>query len=183
MALALHPMKLLISLGATFILFGCSTPKGASNQAASSPPRDVPIENILRSADSEMRTLQLEIKNSHKEFGTALYAVNRMLFRNPQCLDKWFGQIADIDMGIEGTRSKADALHTRLRRQHRLFTENSADFDEVHQVRNQIQVGRDSIMNVRPKLAFLLADAMNREPKCTSPARISLVASNKARAE
>lgn len=157
----------LVLVGAVHVA-GC-----ASTESAKAAPDEETSEvvhataaSLLSAADRELRELYGEIDQIREEFGTALYAVNRMLVRHPQCIDDWFERAAELDQGISSTYKDAEALRVKLRVQHNALETLSVDLDQVTHLRNQVRLKRDAIAGLRPDLAYLLADTMNRNDPC-----------------
>lgn len=168
-------MLRLVPLLLSMILLGAcaSTPETGEEKPSGDPPEVVhaSASSLLSAADRELRELFDEIDQISEEFGTALYAVNRMLVRHPHCIDDWFERAAELDEGIAGALSDAERLRRKLRVQHDALSSLAVDLDKVTQLRNQVRLKRDVIAGLRPQLAYLLADTMNRQNPCPAVRR------------
>lgn len=152
---------------------GCaSSPDVADAPAEQDDPevQHATAASLLSAADRELRELFDEIDQISEEFGTALYAVNRMLVRHPHCIDDWFSRAAELDQSIATADTTADHLRVKLRKQHDALKTLTVDLDIVTKLRNQIRLQRDTVAGLRPQLAYLLADTMNRQNPCPAVA-------------
>lgn len=165
--LRLAPLCFLIVL-----IAGCaSTPNAADPPSGDPEVVHASASTLLSAADRELRELFDEIDQITEEFGTALYAVNRMLVRHPHCIDDWFERAAELDEGISVTLNDAERLRKRLRVQHDALSSLAVDLSKVTKLRNQVRLKRDIIAGLRPQLAYLLADTMNRNNPCPAVRR------------
>jgi len=168
----------LASALALYPSMGCqSAPETKSSTAPSSPEvKTATSTSLLGAADRELRALYTEIDDTRRIYADVLFAVNRVLVRHPQCIDVWFDKAAKIDEDIERTYQDAEHLRKRLRIQHDALQAKQIariNLDRVTQLRNQIQLKRDGLDALRPRLASLIASAMNRKSPCPELAQLA----------
>ena len=149
----------------------------ASNAPTTSP--DEPVTHprqklatstsILGAADRELRGLFQDVQSAEKTFGDVLFAVNRVLFEHPHCVDVWFDDVAAIDEEIALVDKDANHFRKTLRLYHNALAENAVariDLNEVTRLRNQISIRKDRLAALRPRLVKLISSAMRPGDPC-----------------